>query len=168
MRRHPKRSKVNEMFPIIRVNAILRRRPKLHYHWKFVHTFSFKIIQSLSKSFVSSGLDLIGTSEWTSLFIYKIMNTVDNSWSILHTGVTRRDVKRQLEFYEIRSRNPILCAAKPLNFTSPNAAFTKRHFSIWQTDQWSTTCTTKFRRHCPKRFCSKMPNLGNLLNIKKM
>ena len=32
----------------------------------------------------------------------------DLSWSILHAGVARCDVRRRLEFYEIRSRNPVL------------------------------------------------------------
>jgi hypothetical protein len=32
----------------------------------------------------------------------------DLTWSILHAGVTRYDVRRRLEFYEIRSRNPLL------------------------------------------------------------
>ena len=30
------------------------------------------------------------------------------SWSILHAGVTRCDVRRRLELHEIRSRNPLL------------------------------------------------------------
>ena len=30
------------------------------------------------------------------------------SWSILHAGVTRCDVRRRLEFYEIRSHSPLL------------------------------------------------------------
>ena len=32
----------------------------------------------------------------------------DIRWSILHSGVARYDVRRRLEFYEIRSRNPLL------------------------------------------------------------
>ena len=37
----------------------------------------------------------------------------DIHWSILHAGVTRYDVRRRLEFYEIHSRKPLLNVQQP-------------------------------------------------------